>query len=250
MHHACKKLNLRKNLNQTYDFQKIPKQTSFNHKLSGAFVLPESSYICEKYEKVACDLRLKLKTSQSENKVSKSFKKPISPRKICEKKSPRQNSEKHEIPSKYECVWFLGEIIDYDSKTKKYKVQDVDDNGLVLQRKNQNNRNQNNKKRNNKTQNSNGSFWVLSRYQVSPLPRYKSNVGVNPKFEFENDDNVMALYPNTTCFYKAIVYDIPKTSSDPYLISFEDTATHNGITPPIQVPQKFVLHSSKLNRLS
>ena len=245
-HVLPKKINLRKNINKNFEFNQS-KPTSLNVKLSGAFVLPESSYICEKHEKVACNLRLKMKTIQTENKSSKTAKKPISPRKTSEKRSPRKNSEKYEI-SKYECVWFLGEIVDYDSKTKKYKVQDVDDNGLVLKRKNQNNKNQNNKKRNNKTQNSNNCFWVLSKYQVSPLPRYKPDLGVNPKFEFQNDDNVMALYPNTTCFYKAVVYDIPKSSTDPYLITFEDFSFESGITPPIPVPQQFVLHSSKLNK--
>ena len=58
---------------------------------------------------------------------------------------------------------------------------------------------------------------------------------------------VLALYPDTTCFYRAYVY-MPPSQSAPnaqgrrdYLIQFEDENEASGLSEPMRVPQKYVL---------
>lgn len=52
----------------------------------------------------------------------------------------------------------------------------------------------------------------------------------------------MALYPQTTCFYKGIVESPPFVSDDPYLITFEDEDYEGGYAPAVHVPQRYVLN--------
>lgn len=51
----------------------------------------------------------------------------------------------------------------------------------------------------------------------------------------------MALYPQTTCFYKAIVNHLPATSTDEYELLFEDPTYPDGYSPPLNVPQRYVI---------
>ena len=51
----------------------------------------------------------------------------------------------------------------------------------------------------------------------------------------------MALYPQTTCFYKGVVASIPEGPSDNYIVLFEDATYPNGMSPPMQVAQKYIL---------
>lgn len=51
----------------------------------------------------------------------------------------------------------------------------------------------------------------------------------------------MALYPQTTCFYKAIVKQLPKKSTDDYEVLFEDTTYPDGYSPPFAVAQRYVI---------
>lgn len=52
---------------------------------------------------------------------------------------------------------------------------------------------------------------------------------------------VMALYPQTTCFYKAIVNKLPQTHTDEYEVLFEDFNYANGYSPPLYVAQRYVI---------
>jgi len=58
---------------------------------------------------------------------------------------------------------------------------------------------------------------------------------------------VLALYPDTTCFYKAYVAT-PPSQSNPnpshrrdYMIEFEDENEVTGRSEPMRVPQKYTL---------
>ena len=51
----------------------------------------------------------------------------------------------------------------------------------------------------------------------------------------------MALYPQTTCFYKAIVNQLPVTATDEYEVLFEDSTYSDGFAPPLNVSQRYVI---------
>lgn len=51
----------------------------------------------------------------------------------------------------------------------------------------------------------------------------------------------MALYPQTTCFYKALVNQLPITAMDDYEVLFEDSTYADGYAPPLAVAQRYVI---------
>lgn len=51
----------------------------------------------------------------------------------------------------------------------------------------------------------------------------------------------MALYPQTTCFYRAVVIKLPQTHVDKYEVLFEDPTYKNGYSPPMYVAQRYVI---------
>ena len=52
---------------------------------------------------------------------------------------------------------------------------------------------------------------------------------------------VMALYPQTTCFYKAVINQLPQTAQDEYQVLFEDSSYSEGFSPPLMVAQRYVI---------
>ena len=67
-----------------------------------------------------------------------------------------------------------------------------------------------------------------------------------PYNEFARNTVVLALYPDTTCFYKAYVHTPPSASAaNPpprdYLVEFEDESEASGKSEPMRVPQRYVL---------
>ena len=52
----------------------------------------------------------------------------------------------------------------------------------------------------------------------------------------------MALYPQTTCFYKAIIHRLPQTATEDYEVLFEDSSFTNGYdAEPMAVAQRYVI---------
>ena len=49
---------------------------------------------------------------------------------------------------------------------------------------------------------------------------------------------VMALFPQTTCLYKALVNQLPTSVLDDYELIFEDSNFPEGYAPPIKVAQR------------
>lgn len=113
-------------------------------------------------------------------------------------------------------VWVLGEVLQY-SGAGKYEIDDIDEE---------------NKERH-----------TIGRRRVIPLPKMRANPATNPEALFQKDVSVLALYPQTTCFYKALVNQPPTESKEPYLIMFEDATYSEGYSPPMAVPQRYVIAS-------
>ena len=53
--------------------------------------------------------------------------------------------------------------------------------------------------------------------------------------------SVMALYPQTTCFYKAVVNRIPSLATEEYEVLFEDASYPEGFSPPLMVAQRYLI---------
>uniref|UniRef100_A0A8C3HF82 SAGA complex associated factor 29 n=1 Tax=Chrysemys picta bellii TaxID=8478 RepID=A0A8C3HF82_CHRPI len=80
--------------------------------------------------------------------------------------------------------WILAEVVSYSHATNKYEVDDIDEEG---------------KERH-----------TLSRRRIIPLPQWKANPETDPEALFQKDQLVLALYPQTTCFYRALIHAPPQ----------------------------------------
>lgn len=120
--------------------------------------------------------------------------------------------------------WILAEVVQFNPTMNKYEVIDIDEE--------QENRH------------------TLPRRRVVPLPLMKANPETDPHALFPKGSVVMALYPQTTCFYKGIVKHLPTNATDEYQIVFEDAACDIGYSPPMSVPQRYVISikESKKNK--
>lgn len=119
--------------------------------------------------------------------------------------------------------FILAEVIAYHSNTSKYEVEDVDsEEGLER--------------------------YTLSKKRVIPLPLWRANPLTDPEAIFAKDSFVLALYPQTTCFYRGIVSESPSTPQEDYLILFEDNTYPEGYSPPLNVPQLYVVADRNFNK--
>lgn len=120
----------------------------------------------------------------------------------------------------------LAEIVSFNPSSNKYDVDDIDEEA-----------GRNGKERHH-----------LSRRRVIPLPKLKANPVTHPQALFQKDQIVMALYPQTTCFYKAVIHQPPSRPQDEYSVSFEDTSYADGFAPPLNVPQRYVVASKETRK--
>ncbi|XP_018007815.1 SAGA-associated factor 29 [Hyalella azteca] len=111
--------------------------------------------------------------------------------------------------------WILAEISGFNPSTGRYEVEDIDEEQ---------------KERH-----------TLSRRRVYPLPLRRANPETNPEALYPEGTIVMALYPQTTCFYKAYVSQPPTLACDDYEVLFEDSSYVDGYSPPLRIAQRYVL---------
>lgn len=112
--------------------------------------------------------------------------------------------------------WILAEVVSYNYSTCKYEVDDIDAEA--------------GKERH-----------VLSRRRILPLPIWKANPETDADALFPKETLVLALYPQTTCFYRALIHEPPKRHGDDYSVLFEDTSYPDGYSPPLNVAQRYVI---------
>ncbi|CEF64599.1 SAGA-associated factor 29 homolog [Strongyloides ratti] len=82
--------------------------------------------------------------------------------------------------------------------------------------------------------------WHL-RDKLTPLPKYKADPICHSHALFDRNTIVIAMYPQTTCFFKAIVLEKPTRSKDKYVLTFENDASKNEWSEQMIIPQAFVL---------
>lgn len=120
--------------------------------------------------------------------------------------------------------WILAEVVQFNQATNKYEVDDIDEEQK--------------------------DRHTLSRRRVVPLPLMRANPETDPHALFTKGSVVMALYPQTTCFYKAVVNHLPTTATEEYEVLFEDATYSDGFSPPLNVAQRYVISikESKKNK--
>lgn len=114
-------------------------------------------------------------------------------------------------------VWVLGEVLQYITGSGKYEIDDIDEEQ---------------KERH-----------LIGKRRVIPLPVMRANPLTNSEALFPKNTIVLALYPQTTCFYRAMIDRPPQSPSHDYMVSFEDATYTEGFSPPLAVPQRYVISS-------
>lgn len=73
---------------------------------------------------------------------------------------------------------------------------------------------------------------TLSRRRIIPLPQWKANPETDPEALFQKDQLVLALYPQTTCFYRALIHGPPTRVGTPHprdcLLGWPEEPWQNG----------------------
>lgn len=110
--------------------------------------------------------------------------------------------------------WILAEVVQFLSN-QKYEVDDIDEEQK--------------------------DRHVLSRRRIVPLPLMRANPETEPHALFQKGAVVMSLYPQTTCFYKAVINNLPTTATEDYEVLFEDNHYSAGYSPPLNVAQRYVI---------
>jgi len=111
--------------------------------------------------------------------------------------------------------WILAEVVSFNNSTGKYDVDDIDEEQK--------------------------DRHTLSKRKVIPLPTMRANPETSPDALYEKGTTVMAIYPQTTCFYKGVIKDQPATPSDDYEVLFEDPSYADGYSPPLSVAQRYII---------
>lgn len=105
--------------------------------------------------------------------------------------------------------WILGNVLEYNPATQRYLVQDEDEVNRVVQ---------------------------LAYDDVRRLDDSCANL--------RRGDSVLAVFPETTSFYRAVVVKTPKAPANEVVVKFEDDEDEAGRNPARRVPARFVLRRS------
>jgi SAGA-associated factor 29 len=117
-----------------------------------------------------------------------------------------------------ESNWILAEVVSYNHNSGRYEIDDIDE---VVDSKNKRH--------------------ILSKRRIVPLPLMRVNPETDPDALFEKNCLILALYPQTTCFYRGIIGKVPESANEDYLILFEDNTYPEGYSPALPVPQRYVI---------
>ena len=125
--------------------------------------------------------------------------------------------------------WILAEFVSFNAVTKKYIVDDFDEEGRERH--------------------------MLIKWHMVPLPLWMATAQLNPEALFKVGTCVMALYPQTTCFYRAKVEALPRVDrlsgdehGDDYQILFEDHTYALGYAPALPIAQKYIVVTKDMTK--
>lgn len=116
-------------------------------------------------------------------------------------------------------VWMLATVLRFFPDTSKYYVEDAECDEQVTAKQ---------------------GYMVL-RDNVLAVPMGEPDT-LTKAWEFARDAVVFAMYPGTSCFYRAVVVEPPRRrKAAEYVVRFEDDHDESGDTPPRNVNPRFVL---------
>uniref|UniRef100_A0A2K5CPT4 SGF29 C-terminal domain-containing protein n=1 Tax=Aotus nancymaae TaxID=37293 RepID=A0A2K5CPT4_AOTNA len=130
-------------------------------------------------------------------------------------KPPRKTMRRGVLMTLLQRSGILAEVVSYSHATNKYEVDDIDEEG---------------KERH-----------TLSQNRVIPLPQWKANPETDVEALFQKEQLVLALYPQTICFYCALIHVPPQRPQDDYSVLSEDTFYADSYPPPLNVAQRHPL---------
>jgi len=111
--------------------------------------------------------------------------------------------------------WILASVLSYSPHTVTYKVQDEDDATKIIE---------------------------LPAFRIRRL----SDSQYGTDCDLQKGDQVLAIFPETTSFYRAVVSKTPKRNVDGHIVEvvlkFEDDEDDSGRTPHRRVNVRYVLH--------
>ena len=113
--------------------------------------------------------------------------------------------------------WILAKVANVHPNRSKYDIVDID------------------------AEPDKGRYCNISKRHIIPLPQWRACPLTCPQALFSPRTIVLALYPQTSCFYKGVVESIPRVGKDCYSIIFEDSSYNSGYSPEFDVPQMFVV---------
>jgi len=175
---------------------------------------PEAFYQCKIGDKVAALIKNSNNTTMTNVSAASSSQSTKTKNKKSSKNMAAEMTSSE--PTEEEENWILAEVVGFNHHTGRYEVDDVD--APEGQERHS-----------------------LGKRRVVPLPLWRANPLTDPQAIFPKDSFVLALYPQTTCFYRGIVYEAPQTPQDDYQILFEDNTYPEGYSPPLSVPQLYVV---------
>ena len=76
----------------------------------------------------------------------------------------------------------------------------------------------------------------------------RANPETSPEALHDPGTTVMAIYPQTTCFYKGVIKEAPSSPADDYEVLFEDPSYGDGYSPPLSVAQRLIKQIFKSGR--
>lgn len=85
------------------------------------------------------------------------------------------------------------------------------------------------------------NLLILPSSKLIVLPHFRADPRRDAHALFPPQAIVLALYPQTTCFYKGVVQSRPQLPTDDYQIAFEDSTYPTGLSPSLPVPQRYVI---------
>lgn len=110
--------------------------------------------------------------------------------------------------------WILANVLDFDFHTQTFEVQDEDD---------------------------------ITRIATLPVcdVRRLDDTAVH----FRKNDKVLAVFPDTTSFYRGVIVKNPKPPSTnsanwEVIVRFDDDEDESGRAPPRRIPARFVIYEN------
>lgn len=111
--------------------------------------------------------------------------------------------------------WILVYIKHINTDEKKFVVQDIDESESTL-------------------------FYTVPFEHIKSLPKYRIDPIIDGSLIHELNKKVLAVYPQTTCFYPAFIFKQPSQIDDNYEVRFDDGETQ--LSVPLTVYQGLIIN--------